>query len=71
MPLFPGAEPYYADGGSTGILLLHGFTGSPKSMTPWGQQLAAQGHTVRVPRLPGHGTRWQDMNLTRWEDWYA
>jgi carboxylesterase len=33
--------------------------------------MAAEGHTVRVPRLPGHGTRWQDMNLTRWEDWYA
>jgi carboxylesterase len=71
MPLFPGAEPYAADGGSTGILLLHGFTGSPKSMKPWGERMAAEGHTVRVPRLPGHGTRWQDMNLTRWEDWYA
>ena len=34
MPLFPGAEPYSADGGSTGVLLLHGFTGSPKSMKP-------------------------------------
>jgi len=71
MPLMPGAEPYSTDGGSTGILLLHGFTGSPKSMTPWGERMAAEGHTVRVPRLPGHGTRWQDMNLTRWEDWYA
>ena len=71
MPLFAGAEPYSADGGSTGVLLIHGFTGSPKSMTPWGQRMAAEGHTVRVPRLPGHGTRWQDMNLTRWEDWYA
>jgi carboxylesterase len=71
MPLFPGAEPYAADGGPTGILLLHGFTGSPKSMKPWGERMAAEGHSVRVPRLPGHGTRWQDMNLTRWEDWYA
>jgi carboxylesterase len=53
------------------VLLLHGFTGSPKSMKPWGERMAAEGHTVRVPRLPGHGTRWQDMNLTRWEDWYA
>lgn len=71
MPLFPGAEPFSADGGRVGIVLLHGFTGSPKSMTPWGQRMANEGHTVRVPRLPGHGTRWQDMNLTRWEDWYA
>lgn len=71
MPLFAGAEPLSVDGGATGILLIHGFTGSPKSMKPWGERMAAEGHTVRVPRLPGHGTRWQDMNLTRWEDWYA
>jgi carboxylesterase len=38
---------------------------------PWGRKLAEQGWTVRVPRLPGHGTRWQEMNLTRWEDWYS
>ena len=24
-----------------------------------------------MPRLPGHGTTWQEMNRTRWEDWYA
>lgn len=71
MPLIPGAEPLSVDGGPVGILLIHGFTGSPKSMKPWGESLAAEGFTVRVPRLPGHGTRWQDMNLTRWEDWYA
>jgi len=26
---------------------------------------------VSLPRLPGHGTTWQEMNRTRWEDWYA
>lgn len=71
MTLMPGAEPFAADGSSTGALVIHGFTGSPKSMLPLAQRLAAEGMTVRLPRLPGHGTRWQDMNLTRWEDWYA
>ena len=70
MPVIPGAEPYAADGGRVGVLLVHGFTGSPASMRPWGEYLAAAGLTVRVPRLPGHGTRWQDMNDTRWSDWY-
>jgi carboxylesterase len=69
--LVPGTEPFSADGGRTGVLLSHGFTGSPASMTPWGRRLAASGHTVRVPRLPGHGTTWQDMNTTRWQDWYG
>ena len=67
----PGAEPVSADGGRLGVLLSHGFTGSPASMVPWGKHLAEQGYTVRVPRLPGHGTTWKDMNRTRWEDWYA
>lgn len=64
-----GAEPFSADGGPLGVLLSHGFTGSPASMRPWGEHLAARGHTVRVPRLPGHGTHWQEMNSTTWQDW--
>lgn len=71
MAVQPHAEPWAADGNEVGVLVLHGFTGSPKSVRPWGEALAGEGWTVRVPRLPGHGTRWQDMNLTTWEDWYA
>ncbi|MGW6914030.1 alpha/beta hydrolase [Kitasatospora sp. NPDC054939] len=71
MPLLPGAEPYLHRGGPVGVLLCHGFTGSPQSMRPWAEHLAAAGLTVALPVLPGHGTRWQDMQQTRWEDWYA
>ncbi len=65
------AEPFTADGNHTGVLLLHGFTGSPASMRPWGIHLAEIGFTVRVPRLPGHGATWREMNQTRWTDWYG
>ena len=71
MPLLPGAEPYSHAGGRVGALVLHGFTGQPLSVKPWGQHLAGAGLSVEVPRLPGHGTRWQDLNLTTWNDWYA
>jgi carboxylesterase len=71
VPLIAGAEPYAHDGGQVGALVLHGFTGSPRSMRPWAEALAADGLTVRMPRLPGHGSRWQDMAVTRWDDWYA
>jgi carboxylesterase len=72
MPVIPGAEPYFHAGSSgTGVLLCHGFTGSPGSLRPWAQYLAEAGLTVSVPRLPGHGTTWQEMSRTRWEDWYA
>jgi carboxylesterase len=69
--LLPGAEPFQADGGPVGVVLLHGFTGCPQSMRPWADYLAAAGLTVRLPRLPGHGTRWQDLQRTGWEDWYG
>jgi carboxylesterase len=69
--VMPGAEPFTADGGDVGVVLSHGFTGSPQSLRPWAEHLAAAGLTVRLPRLPGHGTRWQDLNDTRWLDWYG
>ena len=71
MPVMPGAEPFFHSGGSTGALLCHGFTGNPSSLRPWADYLAAAGLTVSLPRLPGHGTTWQEMAGTRWEDWYA
>jgi carboxylesterase len=40
-------------------------------LRPWAEHLAAAGLTVSLPRLPGHGTTWQEMAHTRWEDWYA
>ncbi|MEU0274571.1 alpha/beta fold hydrolase [Streptomyces sp. NPDC006307] len=71
MPVVPGAEPYRHEGGRVGVLLCHGFTGSPQSLRPWAEYLAARGLTVSLPLLPGHGTRWQDMQVTGWQDWYA
>jgi carboxylesterase len=71
MPLMPGAEAFRHEGGRTGVLLCHGFTGSPQSLRPWAQALAEAGLSVSLPRLPGHGTTWQEMARTRWEDWFA
>jgi carboxylesterase len=78
MSIHPLAEPFVADarpgltgGRRTGVLLSHGFTGSPYSVRAWGEHLAGLGHAVEVPRLPGHGTTWQEMNTTGWDDWYA
>jgi carboxylesterase len=71
MPVIPGAEAFSRDGGSTGVLLCHGFTGTPASLRPWAEYLADAGLTVSLPRLPGHGTSWQEMSRTRWEDWYG
>jgi carboxylesterase len=56
---------------SVSVLLLHDFGGSPSNVRPWGESLAAAGIPVSIPRLPGHGTRWQDLSRTGWLDWYT
>lgn len=52
------------------VLLCHGFTSSPLSMADWAADLAEAGYQVSVPRLPGHGRTWQELNRTCWQDWY-
>jgi carboxylesterase len=68
-PVIPGAEPFSHDGGRRGVLVLHGFTGNPHSMRPVALALAAEGYTVELPLLPGHGTAIEDMIPTRWPDY--
>jgi carboxylesterase len=71
-------EPFAADGpdgpgetGRIGVVLSHGFTGTPGSMRPWAEHLAAAGYTVRLPLLPGHGRDWRTANKSKWPQWYA
>ncbi len=66
-----GAEPFYAEGGTTGVLVSHGYTGSPQSMRPLAEGLAAAGFTVALPRLRGHGTTPADMAASTAHDWVA
>lgn len=69
--ILPGAEPSSVAGGPVGVLAIHGFTGSPQSMRPIAEAMAARGYTVELPRLPGHGTSVEDMLTTDWSDWSA
>lgn len=69
-PLSVAARPELTGGRRIGVVLSHGFTGSPDSMRAWGEHLAELGYAVEVPRLPGHGTTWQDMNTTTYDEWY-
>lgn len=57
--------------GAAGVLLLHGFSGSPLEMTPLAAVLAAQGWTVSVARLAGHGTSPEDLARVTWPEWVA
>lgn len=63
-------KPASFPNGPTGVLVLHGFTGSPQSMRPLALRFAEDGHSVELPRLPGHGTKIEDLVPTRFDDWY-
>src|SRR5436309_7324529 len=67
--VLPGAEAFRFDGGPSGFLLQHGFTGCPASMLPFGRWLSSKGFSVIGPRLPGHGTTWEDLETTTWRNW--
>ncbi len=71
MNSIPNSQAFTLPGGKVGVLVIHGFTGSPVSITPWAKYLNQQGFTVSAPLLPGHGSTWQQMNKTTWQDWYA
>ena len=73
IPPRPAAFSYPGHGSNarTGIAICHGFTGSPLSVLPWAEHLAAQGFAVSVPLLPGHGTDWRQLALSDWHDWHG
>jgi carboxylesterase len=71
-PLAPAAfrHPGHGANAGIGVVICHGFTGSPLSVLPWAEHLAARGLAVSVPLLPGHGTDWRDLAGRGWRDWY-
>lgn len=70
--VLPGCAAWsHRAGATTGALVVHGFTGAPASVRNVAEALAAAGHDVELPRLPGHGTSIDDMLTTAWGDWIA
>ena len=63
------ALPRFLPGGDAGVLLLHGFTGTPRDFAGMADHLQAKGFAVSVPRLPGHGTNGMDFLQAGWRDW--
>lgn len=63
------AKDFYFQGNNTGVLVVHGFTGSTQSMRFLGEKLAEEGFTVYGPRLKGHGTAPEEMEQTVYREW--
>lgn len=61
---------YLLEGGRTGVLLIHGLTGTPNEMRWVGQGLNRAGFTVYGMQLAGHCGTEEDLLHTHWRDWY-
>jgi len=62
--VFPGG-----DGAETGVLLIHGFMGSPKELRPLGQALSAVGIDAHGILLPGFGADIARLGSVRRDEW--
>jgi carboxylesterase len=68
-PVIPGAKSFFYKGNQIGILICHGFNGTPQSVRYLGEYIAFQGYTVYGPRLMGHGTHYLDLEKCNYQDW--
>jgi carboxylesterase len=62
-------RPWRLGDGPRGVLLIHGFAGTPPELRRLGEALAEGGLRCRAPVLPGHGTTPEDLERTTWQDW--
>ncbi|MCA2003065.1 MAG: alpha/beta fold hydrolase, partial [Chloroflexi bacterium] len=62
-------EAFFWEGGSVGVLLSHGYTATTAEVRPMAKRLREEGYAVAAPLLAGHGTKPEDLNRVRWEDW--
>jgi carboxylesterase len=56
--------------GRSGVLLVHGLTGTPTEMRFVARGLHSAGFTVRAVQLAGHCGSADDLIATGWRDWY-
>ncbi len=63
------ASPYWLGEGDRGVLLLHGFAGTPPEMRPLAEKLAERGIVAYAPLLAGHGTTPEELEQTTFRDW--
>lgn len=67
----PQIDPIFKRGtNGAGVLILHGFTGTPDSMRTVCNKLSDENFTVYAPLLAGHGTTPENLAETNWQDWF-
>ena len=62
-------SPISHRGHGSGVLCLHGFSGTPFEIRPLAEALGELGYAVEAPLLAGHGGSLEDLARSRWPEW--
>lgn len=65
----PKHQPFFLNGNTAAVLLVHGFPGSPAEMKPIAEYLNELGWTVSVILLPGLGPDITNLTQKKHQDW--
>lgn len=67
----PTAQSTSPESGRTGVILVHGLTGTPSEMKPVAKHLLSLGFRVDTPMLAGHGAGHVELLKATDKDWLA
>jgi carboxylesterase len=63
-------KPFFFEGtNGKCVLLIHGWTSTAYEVRRLGKYLNEEGFTVAGPMLKGHGTKPEDLENVKWEEW--
>src|SRR5665647_432959 len=60
---------YFKGINGKGVILIHGWSSTAYEVRRLGEFLNEKGYTVCGPMLRGHGTRPEDLENVKWQDW--
>jgi len=62
-------QPFFHRGSTSGVLLIHGFTGCAAHMRKLADELSLRDYTVCTINLPGHASTEAEMAKADWQQW--
>ncbi len=65
-----GEKGVFKKAGKTGLLIIHGFSGTPGEVLDFGNQLWKENITIAIPQLAGHCSSEKDLKSSSRHDWY-
>ncbi len=65
-----GEKGVFKKAGKTGLLIIHGFSGTPGEVLEFGNQIWKENITIAIPQLAGHCSSEKALKSSSHHDWY-